>query len=354
MLRLTIALYAAVLALSPSGFGIAYGSQQSTPSPQVRQQPQGQGRGQGTNPQQPAGPILAEPPVKDVGVVKPEEVVTVVFKLVNPLDHDVTIVMAKTSCQCTGVDVLGKVIPAHGTLDMPASMRMSKAPIRKAATVTLVIDLGGGKKQPLQVAIYAEVAYAVRAAPGFIDALTPEGMTGTFELTATDGAPFRVLSANGEAPVAAGSGDPSAPSTRHALRYDFTKPGTVVPKYFVVETDRTDCPLIDLRVRHDTTHIRPPYKVAEFRSSFGAIPPQGVGSFELEIEEVGSHRISSAQSLDPNFEVSIVEQVSDGKNLNAKFSVQAGSGAKGVAMFPVAITLDGKRYEHLVMGVIRQ
>ncbi|MBL9150241.1 MAG: DUF1573 domain-containing protein [Phycisphaerae bacterium] len=300
----------------------------------------------------PTGPIVAEPAKKDLGVVKPEETVTAVFTLVNPLDRDVTIVKSATSCQCTGVDVEGKVIPAKGKLDMPASMKMSKAPIKKSASVTLVIDLGEGKKQPLRVELYAEVAYAVRAVPGFIDALTPERMKGTFELVATDNKPFKVLLADNKPPVFVDYDPATGPQTRYKLQYDFTTGGPI-PKYFVVETDRNDCPVIDLRVRHDTTHIKPPFKVAEYRSTFGRIPLGQVGSFDLEIEEVGKNVVTSVKSLSPDFEVTIGKQKNDNKNTMATFNVKPAPGVKGFRMFEVEMVVDGKPYNHVVFGTVR-
>lgn len=355
MLRRFAAPLAVLVAASVSVVACGQASAPTPPTGRPAGAPAGTPAAQGA-PRQPAqlptGPIVAEPAKKDLGIVRPEEVVTAVFTLINPLDRDVTIIKSATSCQCTGVEVEGKVIPAKGRLEMPASMRMSKAPIKKSASVTLVIDLGDGKKQPLRVELFAEVAYAVRAVPGFIDALAPERMAGTFELVATDNKPFTVLLADGKPPVFADYDPAQGPQTRYKLRYDFNG-ATVIPKYFVVETDRDDCPVIDLRVRHDTTAIKPPFKVAEFRSTFGRIPLGQVGSFDLEIEEVGKSVVTSVKSLSPDFEITIGKQKNDNKNTMATFNVKPAPGVKGFRMFEVEMVVDGKPYKHVVFGTVR-
>jgi len=305
--------------------------------------------------------VVAEPAKKDVGLVKPGELVTAVFTLLNPLDHAVTIEQAATSCQCTGVDILGKSIPARGTLEMPVSMKMSKAPIRKMASVTMVIDLGDGQKQPLKVEIEAEVTLAIRAVPGFIDTQpglvdrkSPERMSGTFNIVAGDGKPFSVVAVQGIPPVFEGF-DPAKdqPASKYSLRYDFTKPGTVVPKYLIIETDRSDCPLLDLRVRHDTTKIKPPFKVDAFRSTFGKLAVGNAGTFELELEDVGTKRVTGVRSLSPLIEVAIADQKVDGRNLLLTCSVKPGTDTKGLVFVPVEIKLGDVPYEHLVYGVVR-
>ncbi|MFO0828067.1 MAG: DUF1573 domain-containing protein [Phycisphaerales bacterium] len=308
-----------------------------------------------STPQFPTGPVVAEPAKIDLGLVKPDELVTATFKLINPLDHDVVVVQAATSCQCTGVDIQGKKIPARGSIDMPVSMKMSKAPIKKMASVTMVIDIGldNGAKQPLKVEIAAEVAYPIRATPGYIDALAPERMQGTFTLAAVDGKPFRVVSVQGNAPAFVNF-DPTKdqPASSYALRYDFTAPNFVVPKYLIVETDRPDCPLVDLRVRHETTRISPPFKVAEFRSTFGSVASGQTGTFDLELEEVGSNRVTSVRSLSPQFAVTMTDQKADGKNLLLTCSVTPAAGAKGLLNGLVEIRVGSKSYEHVLYGTV--
>src|SRR5262249_12464092 len=238
-----------------------------------------------------------------------------VFKLINPLDHDVVVVESATSCQCTGVDIKGKTIPARSSIDMPVSMKMSKAPIKKMAYVAMIVDLqDNGKKQPLRVEIHAEVAYSIRAVPPFIDALAPERMKGTFGLEARDAKPFRVLEVHGRPPAFVGF-DPAkdAPRTKYTLNYDFTEPGFKIPHYLLIESDREDCPIVDVRVRHDSVRISPPFKVSEFRSNFGRIASDQTGTFDLEIEDAQGRKVTGVRSLSPLIEATLISQKEDAK-----------------------------------------
>ena len=46
-----------------------------------------------------------------------------------------------------------------------------------------------------------------------------------------------------------------------------------VPKYLVVETDRPEARLIDMRVRHECTRINPAFGFAQYRENLGVIAP---------------------------------------------------------------------------------
>lgn len=297
-----------------------------------------------------SGPILADPPGVNFGIVRPETVVEAKIKLLNPLDHPVRIVKAVPSCQCTTVDMEGKVIPARGMIEMPMSMKTSKSVGKRGANIQLVFE---GLKQVLMVSIECETALPIRATPPFIDALAPERMKGEFEIAAQDGQPFRVQSVDGKPPAFV-DGDPgTAPRASYRLAYDFTAPGFRVPKYVIIETDRDDCPLVDLRVRHETTRIEPPFKVAEFRSNAGRIAPGGSGSFELEIKNMGAQRVTSVRSLSPDATVRLEGQKADGSSVLITVGVTPRAGLEGLLAFPVEIVAAGKRHEHLVYASVR-
>ncbi|NBP52658.1 MAG: DUF1573 domain-containing protein, partial [Actinobacteria bacterium] len=153
--------------------------------------------------------------------VEPGAKVEATIRLLNPLDRPVEIKLSRPSCTCTTVDMVGKIIPARGTLEMPMAMQTSRSVGNRSAMVTLVFD---GIQAPLSVRIDAETAYAVRANPAFIDALAPERMKGFFELVASDGTPFRVLTVDGK-PALGPEGAAVGPAARQVVRYDLTAPG---------------------------------------------------------------------------------------------------------------------------------
>lgn len=301
------------------------------------------------------GPIKADPPSVDFGIVEPGSTVSAVIKLINPLDRDVRIRAAKPSCTCTTIDMVGKLIPAGGSIEMPMSIKTSHTPGTKPAVVNMAFD---GFDQVLVVKIEAETAYAVRATPNFIDALAAERMTGTFELVSSDGTPFVVTSVDGRAPVAT-DGAPMQPAVRHALRYDFTSPSPLskgvlnVPPFLIVETNHPKCPILDLRVRHETTRITPAFGFAEFRANCGVLSPKGSTEFELEIKHMGAARIGSVVSLNPKARTEIVSQKPDGSSVLVTVRVTDLGLPPGPFLFPCRFSGNGKQSDFWLFGSVR-
>jgi hypothetical protein len=295
------------------------------------------------------GPIIADPPGVDFGLIDPGTKVSATIKLLNPLDVPVTIKVAKPSCTCTTVDMVGKVIPAKGSIDMPMSLKTSHSVGKRGAVIDLVFE---GINQAMTVKLEAETAYAVRANPPYIDALAPERMTGFFEVRSADGAAFEVLSVDGR-PAVRADGKPMAPATQHVLRYDFKTPQKSVPPFLIVETTHPKTPLLDLRVRHETTRITPMISFAEFRANLGVIPAKGSTEYELEIKHLGNARIDQVTSLNPAAKTEVVSQNSDGSSVLVKFRFTDLSLPKGVFLFPCRFTSGQKSGDYWLYGVIR-
>jgi hypothetical protein len=299
--------------------------------------------------QQPAstGPILADPPNVDFGLIEPGKTVSATIKLINPLDRPVKIKLAKPSCTCTTVDMTGKVIPAKGFLEMPMSLKTASSVGKRSAKINMVFE---GFDQLLSVELIAETAYQVRANPPFIDALAPERMKGYFELIARDEQPFTVLTVDG-APAKHADGSPMTPATRHVVVYDFTQLGTrPVPPYLIVETDHPKSPLVDLRVRHETTRIMPALSFAEFRENVGVLKPQDSREVEVQIKNMGAQRLTGVESLDPAFKVELLSQTSDGEGLLAKIRFTDVSLPKGTFLRACRFKTAQKQADFLLYG----
>ena len=280
------------------------------------------------------GPIKADPPGVDFGIVAPNSVVSTTVKIVNPLDHPVKITMAKPSCTCTTVDMVGKVVPANGFIEMPMSMKLTSAIGKKSAQINMVFE---GINQVLSVRIDAETAYAVRANPTYIDALAADRMRGSFELISSDGAPFVVKSVDGR-PAQTADGLPMKPATRQVVRYDFTGgvglQGAGVPPFLIVETDHPKCQLLDLRVRHETTKISPKINFAAFRENVGVVPSGGTAEFEFEVKHIGEGRLDRVEPQHKELTAELLSQRSDGDSLFVKVRVKDGGMPKGPFLLP--------------------
>jgi squalene-hopene/tetraprenyl-beta-curcumene cyclase len=130
-----------------------------------------------------------------------------------------------------------------------------------------------------------------------------------------------------------------APRGAYRVRYDFSAaPCEAVPKYLLVETDRDDAPVIDLRVRHRCTRIEPEFAFAAYRENLGVMHPGVDHEFTVEIKRANGVRIDSVQSMDPRLQVRVTGLVNDGDSQLVKLAARVAPGASGVAMVPVRFT----------------
>jgi len=351
-LPLVAGLLLALAALAPAAASAQTAPARAPAAPRApQQQPQQQPSGNPRSIEIP-GPIKAEPATVDFGFVEPGTTVAATIKLVNPLDRPVTIGAAKPTCTCTTVDMVGKVIPAGGFIEMPMSMKTSQSIGGKVAAINLAFE---GVQQVLVVELRAETAYAVRATPNFIDALAPERMAGSFELASADGTPFTVLSVDGS-PVVTLDGAPMAPAVRHAVRYDFNPDGGLtrgVPPFLVVETDHPKCPVLDLRVRHSTTRIAPALGFAEFRANCGELKPKGTAEFEVEIKLMGNSRIERIESLDPRFRADMLSQRTEEELLVVRARLADLGAHRGPFLIPCRFFARGRQADYWLFGTVR-
>ena len=215
-----------------------------------------QARPAASAPQAPStSPLLVDPPVVDFGVVAPGTKHPARFVLRNAGSEPLTIARAQPSCKCTDIsDIAGKTIPPGGQLELTAALQVPKSPGEKDAKVMITV---AGKQGMVIAKMVADVTQPVRATPAYVDAL--KGVQeGVVKLASLDGKPFKVTMAGGRAPVLVGF-DPAkdAPRASYDLRWRTADIAAgQLPQWWVVETDRADCPQIPLRIRHETTGVR--------------------------------------------------------------------------------------------------
>lgn len=301
----------------------------------------------------PSARVIADPAGLDFGIVPPHTLLEGGFKLVNTSDRPLKVMQAVPSCQCTTVDIVGRQIPARGTLDVPVTMKVSSTGLKVANVKVMVQD----EPRPISLDLRAEVAYSVRvqvadakgALQPFVDAVTDAGrLTGVATVSSVDGKPFRVLSVQGGKPAwPAGQGD--EPRAVWQVPFDLPKaPCEQVPKYLIVETDRADARLVDARVRHECTRITPGIDIAEFRSNAGVMAPGAGANFDIEVKQLGQNRLGSVQSLDPRFKASLVSQKADGRSVMATVRLEPGPDVQGVFVTSVklvAVDAEGKPFQ---------
>ena len=300
-----------------------------------------------------SGPISASPATVDFGVVRPHSVVEGTIRLSNASSQAIFIEKATPSCTCTTVDMVGKQIPAQGSIDMPMSMKTNDAIGAKVAKVDLVFR---GIPTPLSVTYKAEVAFIVRASPPFVDMTTadlsgkieldPAKLRGTYKVQADDRKPVRVLSIDNQ-PASIDGFDPAkdAPRSEYTINYDFTTtPDASIPRWIIVETDRDDCPLVDLRVRHPATRYVPTIPFEQFRAAAGATSPNAAGEFSILLKKFAG-RVLAVQSGDARFKITETSQTSDESGMLMRVGFSIDPALRGSYLFPVKFTVQAPSLE---------
>jgi Protein of unknown function (DUF1573) len=206
-------------------------------------------------PQMATIPLAVEPPLVDFGRVAPGTKHPAKFLLRNVGPAPLTIARAQPSCKCTDIsDIAGKTIPPGGTLELTAALLVPKSPGDKDAKVMISVQ---GMDGLVIAKMVADVTQPVRSEPAYVDAL--KGVSeGTVKLSSLDGKPFRVTAAGGRPPVFVGF-DPAkdAPRAQYEIRWRTADIASgQLPQWWVVDTDRADCPQIPLRIRHESTGMR--------------------------------------------------------------------------------------------------
>ena len=205
----------------------------------------------------PAAPaaVVVEPPLIDFGRVAPGSRHPARFMVRNVSSAPVTVARAMPSCKCTDLsDIVGRTIAPGTAIELTATLAVPGSPGQKDAEVLIALQ---GVPGVARARMQADVTMPVRVEPAYVDAL--KGVQeGEIRVSSVDGAPFRVTAAGGRAPAFVGF-DPAvdAPRAEYRLRWRMQELGSpALPQWWVIDTDRADCPQVPLRIRHETTGAR--------------------------------------------------------------------------------------------------
>ena len=281
----------------------------------------------------------------DLGFITPRSTIEHTFRLTNTGGVPLKVMAVKPSCTCTTtINLDGTVIAPGATLDVPASMRAPASTGQKQVVVNVVLQ---GIPNVVELRMVGEIAFPVRATTSvqgkdvpYVDADSdPSRVRGTVKLKSTDGKPFLVRAVQGQPPVIEAF-DPAkdAPRAEYTVAYDLT-PLARVPPFLVIETDHPGARLIDLRVRHATTHIKPVLSLAEFRVNAGCVKVGAATALDIEIKNLGMMQVTGVKSADPRFTATMAGQSGDAKLRTVAFTLVASPQAAGFSMLPVTITV---------------
>jgi hypothetical protein len=300
-------------------------------------------------------PVRLDPPIMDFGIIPPSVEREGVVKLINTSSKELEILTVQPSCKCTtlGDDLSGKKIPPGGFVELKAAMKAQSAPGTKRAEIKVLID---GYTQVLNVQLRNEVSLPVRVSPAYLNVVKGQPMTGRTVIESIDKQPFKVCAVGGKRPNLVGyNPDTDAPRNQYLLEWNFERdfePGKA-PRYWIIETDRADCPLVDLFVRHESTMPLPKLKLTDYRHTFGRIE-QGVNpEFTVEISDLpAEERIITAASDSSAAKVELLGTETEGNITKVKLKVIPNADTLGITYIPFKLYSTAKQQEIYVWGQI--
>lgn len=299
-------------------------------------------------------PVRLEPAVLDFGILPPSVTREGVIKLVNTGTKELEILTVQPSCKCTTTeDMSGQKIPVGGSIDLKASMKSQSAPGRKGAEIKVLID---GYSQVLSIQLKQEVSLPIRLSPSYLNVVKGQPTKGRTVIESIDKQPFTICSIGGKKPNLVDF-DPAkdAPRNQYLLDWDFERdfvPGEA-KRYWIVETDRADCPLVDIFVRHETTIILPRGLVpSEYRHTFGRLDQGSNFDFVLEVTRLGTDdKIVAAASASSAARVELVGATTEGEVTKVALRVVPNPDTLGVTWIPFTVySAGGKQVEQAIWG----
>ncbi len=186
--------------------------------------------------------VEMRPEKLDFGLMRPRETRTETVLLTNAGNEPIRFTNVTSTCGCAKGSVEQNTInPGESArLDVTLEARENVGPLNQKLTVFIE---DSPKRIPVELT--AEVTKPIKADPFFLNLLGPK--EGEIKLTAVDGAPFKVLSIDGE--PAEGSLSQLRPS--HTVPWDLSETAPEdLRLWYMIETDHPEMPLIDLRVVH--------------------------------------------------------------------------------------------------------
>jgi len=299
-------------------------------------------------------PIRLEPEFIDFGILPPSVTKEGVIKLVNTGTKELEILTVQPSCKCTTTeDVSGQKIPAGGFIELKANMKAQSAPGKKTAEIKVLID---GYSQVIPIQLKQEVSLPIRVSPSYLNVVKGQPTKGRTVIESIDKQPFTICAVGGKKPNLIGF-DPAkdAPRSQYMLDWDFERdfaPGEA-KRYWLIETDREDCPLVDIFVRHESTVVLPKgIAPTEYRHTWGRLEQGKTFDFVLELTKMSpDEKIVAAASASSAAKVELVSAAMEGEVMRVNLRVVPNADTLGLTWIPFMVySSTGRQAEQAVWG----
>ena len=298
-------------------------------------------------------PVNITPAEFEFGLMPPGTVTRRTVQVRNTGTEPVEVTGTKKSCSCTTVELVPTVLQPGD--EMPVTAVMT-AGLRTADKSTVKVVLQYAAHKPTTIGIVGKVSLPVSASPTDVR-MHPKGYDdstyrtqGIIQLDSEDGMPFRVRQCNGGEPVfLLPINDPTVLAQRHQIRWNLdgydpvtglNEQGELVPKFWIVETDRPDVPVVAVPLNHRYHRAKPrgdcPWFTIDRYAVMDRAEPGGSVEFTLQLNGNKDTRTAEpvylVESESSDFTASLVSSSpsADGKNMDLQIRITPAEGVRGV------------------------
>lgn len=296
-------------------------------------------------------PLRSEPSAIDFGFLAIGESRKATVTLTNPASTPVRILAVQASCSCTTTsDLSNQEVPAGGTVTFDATLGAAMATGPRHATIKVLVE---GYARVLEIEVRGEVALSLRAVPSAITPPPQGAERGRVVIESVDRRPFTILSSNGAAPQFLGF-EPGrdAPRATYVLRTDLgAMPRERWPAFWIVETDRSDCPVLGLRVRDEKMNVPPVLRMREYALNLGALESGASREVTLGIADPLQGEFTASGSARLSVQVVSTKPSSDG--FEAVLRITPAAGVTGAFNDRFELRLGARTQVMQAYGVVR-
>ena len=270
------------------------------------------------------GALRVEPGGFDFGIIEPNSVQEVKAVLYNTGTEPITFAKVSPSCACTTTqDLTKETISAGESITFDAKFKAPTKPGLKEAYIQIVFNQGSTQGH-VRINLQGLVTMPVRAEPPFVDAL--KGVqVGQAVIESIDGKPFNIITSGGKEPVFADGFNPKKNSPRNSYTIKWNVPSRDISncagmrRWWIIETDHPDCPILPMRVRNectgsrlDMTRKRRGWYFKEYISQLGAIAAGKPVEVDVIIPfDKPGIKFQSVQSLSQNIHAQLVSSTTN-------------------------------------------
>ncbi|MFM7259557.1 MAG: DUF1573 domain-containing protein [bacterium] len=297
-------------------------------------------------------PLRLDPPVLDFGIIPPGKVADGTVKLINTGNRELEVLTVQPGCKCTTInEIAGQKIPVGGFVELKTAMTAQSSPGTKRAEIKILID---GYTEVVKLSLVNEVSLPIRVSPSYLNAVEGQPQNGRIVVESIDKKPFKICSIGGKKPNLVGF-DPEKdePRNQYLVEWDFARdfPDGTAPRYWVIETDREDSPLVDLFVRHRSTLPRPSLRLTDYRHTFGRLAEGESHEFVVDIGDLPeTERVITAASTSSVARIDLLGSEREGSVTHVRLKVTPSAGTLGVQYIPFTIYTNSKQQATAVFG----